>query len=92
MAKQYKVRKKCLICKNVFYPSYAGSLYCNECKNKKTEQKTVTKAKPVKKAEPKIVAAKKPAVKTTKKPATKKTATKAAVKKPAVKKALKAKR
>ncbi|MBN2422155.1 hypothetical protein JXB41_02920 [Candidatus Woesearchaeota archaeon] len=36
MAKQYKVRKKCLICKKIFYPSYAGSLYCNECKSKKS--------------------------------------------------------
>jgi hypothetical protein len=35
MAKLYKVRKKCLICKNVFYPSYSGSLYCQDCKNGK---------------------------------------------------------
>jgi uncharacterized OB-fold protein len=37
MAKLYKVRKKCLICGNVFYPRYAGSLYCEDCKNRKKE-------------------------------------------------------
>ncbi|MBU0758250.1 MAG: hypothetical protein KKF44_09350 [Nanoarchaeota archaeon] len=49
MAKQYKVRKRCLICKNVFYPSYAGSLYCNECKNKKVLGKKKAKKSVVKK-------------------------------------------
>jgi hypothetical protein len=44
MAKNYKVRKKCLICKKVFYPSYAGSLYCEECKNKKSNSKKKKKS------------------------------------------------
>ncbi len=50
MAKSYKVRKKCLICKKVFYPSYAGSLYCNECKSKKKSgsKKTAEKKKAAK--------------------------------------------
>lgn len=47
MAKLYKVRKKCLICGNVFYPRYAGSLYCEECKNRK--KKNSEKKKAVKK-------------------------------------------
>ena len=46
MAKLYKVRKKCMICGNVFYPRYAGSLYCETCKNKTKE---VSKPKPAKK-------------------------------------------
>ncbi len=52
MAKLYKVRKKCLICGNVFYPRYAGSLYCEECKNRKkksTEKKKAVKKKVTKK-------------------------------------------
>ncbi len=61
MAKLYKVRKKCMICGSVFYPKYAGSLYCETCKNKKKETPK-PKKKPVKK---KVV--KKPVKKTTKK-------------------------
>ena len=48
MAKLYKVRKKCMICGNIFHPKYAGSLYCEECKNKKKKEaakKKKTKAK-----------------------------------------------
>ncbi|MBD3204354.1 hypothetical protein GF327_08740 [Candidatus Woesearchaeota archaeon] len=45
MAKNYKVRKKCLICKKVFYPSYAGSLYCEKCKTKNSEAKKKEEAK-----------------------------------------------
>lgn len=37
MAKLYKVRKRCMICTNVFYPKYAGSLYCDDCKKKKKD-------------------------------------------------------
>jgi uncharacterized OB-fold protein len=50
MAKLYKVRKRCMICGNVFYPRYAGSLYCEDCKNKKKieTKKTVTKRKVLK--------------------------------------------
>ncbi|MFH0875264.1 MAG: hypothetical protein V1859_04965 [archaeon] len=78
MAKQYKVRKKCLICKNVFYPSYAGSLYCNDCKNKKTLEKK--KPKPVLKAKAKSAPRKaKPAI--TKKKETKKAVSKKKAKK-----------
>ena len=52
--KQYKVRKNCAICSKVFYPSYAGSLYCDSCKKGrrvKEEKNPVKKApkKPVKK-------------------------------------------
>ncbi|MEK6916921.1 MAG: hypothetical protein AABW92_04200 [Nanoarchaeota archaeon] len=66
MAKLYKVRKKCLICGGVFYPKYAGSLYCENCKNKKSSPAP----KPVK---PKSVKKVKVAKKTiTKKPVTKK--------------------
>jgi len=69
MAKLYKVRKKCMICGSVFYPKYAGSLYCDNCKNKKKEPE------PAKKPAPKKSAAKKPAAK---KPAVKKPAKKTA--------------
>ena len=57
MAKLYKVRKKCLICGNVFYPRYAGSLYCEECKNRK--KKNSAKKKAVKKIVKKKVTKKK---------------------------------
>jgi len=57
MAKLYKVRKKCLICGNVFYPRYAGSLYCEECKNRK--KKSSAKKKAVKKVVKKKVTKKK---------------------------------
>ena len=57
MAKLYKVRKKCLICGNVFYPRYAGSLYCEECKNRK--KKDTKKKKAVKKVVKKKVTKKK---------------------------------
>jgi uncharacterized OB-fold protein len=43
MAKLYKVRKKCMICGNVFYPRYAGSLYCEDCKNRKKEEVNTVK-------------------------------------------------
>jgi uncharacterized Zn finger protein (UPF0148 family) len=69
MAKLYKVRKKCLICGSIFYPRYAGSLYCETCKNKKSEPvvaKPAKAAKPAKKAK----LSKKPA-KSAKKPAKK---------------------
>jgi uncharacterized Zn finger protein (UPF0148 family) len=52
MAKLYKVRKKCMICGNIFYPKYAGSLYCEDCKNKK-------KVVPKKEVKKKVVAVKK---------------------------------
>jgi hypothetical protein len=65
MAKLYKVRKKCMICGGVFYPKYAGSLYCEECKNRR-------KPEPEKKAVKKLIV---------KKPAVKKTIKKAAPKK-----------
>jgi uncharacterized Zn finger protein (UPF0148 family) len=81
MAKLYKVRKKCMICGNVFYPRYAGSLYCEDCKNRKAKEEEVKQpkktvkpvkaaAKPVKKA---VKAAKKkqPAKTVAKKPAKK---------------------
>lgn len=69
MAKLYKVRKKCMICGNIFYPRYAGSLYCEDCKNKKKEEPV----KPVKKAMAKAKPAKKPArhMKVAKRPAKK---------------------
>ncbi len=44
MAKLYKVRKKCLICGKVFYPKYAGSLYCKECKNRKKKKNSEDKS------------------------------------------------
>ena len=49
MAKLYKVRKKCMICSSVFYPKYAGSLYCEACKNKKKESQKSKTAKTKKK-------------------------------------------
>jgi hypothetical protein len=73
MAKLYKVRKKCMICGNIFYPKYAGSLYCEDCKNRKKEVvpkiALKVKAKPVKKAVKKTVkkATKKPVKKAAKK-------------------------
>ena len=45
MAKLYKVRKKCQICGSVFYPRYAGSLYCEDCKQKKKAEETIKKSK-----------------------------------------------
>ena len=69
MAKLYKVRKKCMICGNVFYPRYAGSLYCEDCKNRKKAERKKAVKKPVKKKT------------SAKKPATKKTASKKTVKK-----------
>ena len=77
MAKLYKVRKKCLICRKVFYPKYAGSLYCEECKNRKNAEKAMGSKKKkavVKKSPVKKPVSKKSAVKKTtkKKPATKK--------------------
>ena len=65
MAKLYKVRKKCMICSGIFYPRYAGSLYCETCKSKKTLQAPV---QPVKKTVKKIT---KTAVKKTVKKASK---------------------
>ena len=69
MAKLYKVRKKCLICGNIFYPRYAGSLYCEDCKNRKKEDQkknVATAKKPVKvKKTVKHKPAKKKAVKRT---------------------------
>jgi uncharacterized Zn finger protein (UPF0148 family) len=59
MAKLYKVRKKCLICGSVFYPRYAGSLYCEDCKNRKkveTKIKPKTKKKDTKKKASKLIA------------------------------------
>ena len=35
MAKNYKVRKNCMICKEVFFPAYSGALYCHQCKGTK---------------------------------------------------------
>ena len=79
MAKLYKVRKRCLICGNVFYPRYAGSLYCEDCKNRKKEdvkkkeavvKKAVAKVKKVKKSAKRPV--KKIARKTAKKSSKKK--------------------
>lgn len=79
MAKLYKVRKKCMICSSVFYPKYAGSLYCEECKNRKKPiapkpaKKVVQKKKPVKSAPKKIkMAAKKLVAKKSSKSAVKK--------------------
>ena len=57
MAKLYKVRKKCLICGSVFYPKYAGSLYCEKCKTKKkkeSERKKKLAAKSKKKSTKKL--------------------------------------
>lgn len=79
MAKLYKVRKKCMICGNVFYPRYAGSLYCEECKNRKKEE---TKKKALEIKKPKKSAAMKKAVKK----AVKKTVKKAKPAKKAAKK------
>ncbi|AJF61123.1 hypothetical protein QT06_C0001G0279 [archaeon GW2011_AR15] len=73
MAKLYKVRKKCLICGGVFYPKYAGSLYCEVCKNKKSTE-TKARAKPAAKKSYRKAAkktAKKHARKATKKAARK---------------------
>jgi hypothetical protein len=55
MAKLYKVRKKCMICGNIFYPRYAGSLYCEDCKNKKKEVPKKEVKKPVVKHVKKVV-------------------------------------
>ncbi len=86
MAKLYKVRKKCMICGNIFYPRYAGSLYCEDCKNKKKEvpkkeaKKPALKVKATKKTAKhakKVMIAKKQA----KKPALKVKATKKTAKK-----------
>ena len=61
MAKLYKVRKKCLICGKVFYPRYAGSLYCEECKNRKKEdsKRKAAQKKPAKKTPAKTTVKKK---------------------------------
>jgi hypothetical protein len=88
MAKLYKVRKKCMICGGVFYPKYAGSLYCEVCKNKKKDSKKPAKIAVVKKKP----VDKKPVVKksVTKKPVAKGVmAKKPIVKKPVKKKVAK---
>ncbi|MFH2020997.1 MAG: hypothetical protein ABIJ34_06270 [archaeon] len=79
MAKLYKVRKKCMICGSVFYPKYAGSLYCEECKNRKKPvtpklaKKAAQKKKPFKAAPKKTkVAAKRPSLKKSSKSTVKK--------------------
>lgn len=69
MAKLYKVRKKCMICGGIFYPRYAGSLYCETCKSKKVEIVPVKSVKPAKKTVKKTVP--KAVKKTVKKPAKK---------------------
>jgi hypothetical protein len=61
MAKLYKVRKKCMICGNVFYPRYAGSLYCEECKSRKKEEIVLKPAKKTSKPAPKKTKTAKPA-------------------------------
>lgn len=77
MAKLYKVRKKCMICGNVFYPKYAGSLYCEDCKNKKKEEaQKQKKLEEKQKKEKKSPKTKKPKKELTKQKISKKSKTK----------------
>lgn len=28
---KFKARKKCVVCKDVFFPKYSGTMYCDKC-------------------------------------------------------------